>query len=94
MVSMAPADEPPWYFDSYSQWFARITTAVAVLMPVLLVADLLVHRNGDPISTSLVVLLAAMSVVWPLQLLRLRASRRWAQAHQPDPLADNEQSTD
>ncbi len=82
---MSSPDEAPWYYDNYRPWFTRFTAVAAVLMPVLLVAHLLLHKTGDPTFTSLTVLLAVMAVTWPLQLLRIRGSRRWEQAHDPDP---------
>ncbi len=57
----------------------------AVLSPVLLVLHLSLHKAGDPTFTSLTVLLAVMSLSWPIQFLRIRGSRRWEQAHNPDP---------
>lgn len=78
MVCMSSTDEAPWYVDSYRPWFTRCVAVLAVLMPVLLVSHLLLHKAGDPYLT---VLLAGMSLTWPIQLLRIRASRRWEQAH-------------
>ena len=55
------------------------------LSPVLLVLHLSLHKAGDPTFTSLTVLLAVMSLSWPIQFLRIRGSRRWEQAHNPEP---------
>ena len=73
----------------------RFTAAAAVLMPVLLVAHLLLHKAGDPTFTSPAVLLAVMSLSWPIQLLRIRGSRRWEQprAATPQPGSSKERAT-
>jgi hypothetical protein len=76
---MSSTDEAPWYFDSYSPGFTRFTAVAAVLMPVVLVFHLLTHKTGEPTFTSLTVLLIVMALVWPIQLLRIRSSRRWEQ---------------
>ena len=85
VVCMSSTGEAPWWFNRFGpSWFTRCTAVLSVLMPVLLVSHLLFHKHGDPTFTSLAVLLAAMSLSWPLQLLRIRASRRWVRAHESD----------